>query len=225
MSPVLSVLTRNRDFRYLFLAELVVFGGDWFALIPLMNAAARPHRQWSARGAGVRRRHHGERAAAPVRRHPRRPGGPAQDHDVRELRARWPRSRCCSPYGRPGRPGSVRWRSGWRPGRRRSTSRPPARRCRTWSTPRTCRGQRPGRQRLGHHAGGRGVAGRRRQPVHQLVRLFRPHHRVPAGRGGTELRVRGRCRQPVPAPPVRPRCARSGSRSGTSAITRGCSRW
>jgi MFS family permease len=32
---VLSVLTRHRDFRRLFLAELVVFGGDWFAVIPL----------------------------------------------------------------------------------------------------------------------------------------------------------------------------------------------
>jgi MFS family permease len=32
---VLSVLTRHRDFRRLFLAELVVFGGDWFAIIPL----------------------------------------------------------------------------------------------------------------------------------------------------------------------------------------------
>ena len=37
MAPVLSVLTRNRDFRYLFLAELVVFGADWFALIPLVG--------------------------------------------------------------------------------------------------------------------------------------------------------------------------------------------
>ncbi len=37
MAPTLSVLTRNRDFRYLFLAELVVFGGDWFALIPLIS--------------------------------------------------------------------------------------------------------------------------------------------------------------------------------------------
>lgn len=33
----LSVLTRNRDFRNLFLAELVVFGGDWFAMIPLIT--------------------------------------------------------------------------------------------------------------------------------------------------------------------------------------------
>lgn len=33
---VLSVLTRNRDFRRLFAAELVMFGGDWFAVIPLM---------------------------------------------------------------------------------------------------------------------------------------------------------------------------------------------
>ncbi len=33
---VLSVLTRHRDFRRLFLAELVVFGGDWFAVIPLL---------------------------------------------------------------------------------------------------------------------------------------------------------------------------------------------
>lgn len=37
MAPTLSVLTRNRDFRCLFLAELVVFGGDWFALIPLLT--------------------------------------------------------------------------------------------------------------------------------------------------------------------------------------------
>jgi MFS family permease len=37
VAPTVSVLTRNRDFRYLFLAELVVFGGDWFALIPLVS--------------------------------------------------------------------------------------------------------------------------------------------------------------------------------------------
>ena len=37
MAPTLSVLTRQRDFRYLFLAELVVFGGDWFVLIPLVT--------------------------------------------------------------------------------------------------------------------------------------------------------------------------------------------
>jgi MFS family permease len=34
--PVISVLTRHRDFRRLFFAQLVVFGGDWFAVIPLM---------------------------------------------------------------------------------------------------------------------------------------------------------------------------------------------
>lgn len=37
MPSVLSVLARHRDFRRLFLAELVVFGGDWFAVIPLMS--------------------------------------------------------------------------------------------------------------------------------------------------------------------------------------------
>lgn len=37
MTSPLSVLTRNRDFRYLFFAECVVFGGDWFALIPLIS--------------------------------------------------------------------------------------------------------------------------------------------------------------------------------------------
>jgi predicted MFS family arabinose efflux permease len=37
VAPTLSVLTRQRDFRYLFLAELVVFGGDWFVLIPLLT--------------------------------------------------------------------------------------------------------------------------------------------------------------------------------------------
>lgn len=32
----LSVLTRYRDFRRLFLAQLMVFGGDWFVLVPLL---------------------------------------------------------------------------------------------------------------------------------------------------------------------------------------------
>ena len=32
-----SVLTRNRDFRHLFAAELVMFGGDWFVMIPLLT--------------------------------------------------------------------------------------------------------------------------------------------------------------------------------------------
>ncbi|GAA0801990.1 MFS transporter [Spirilliplanes yamanashiensis] len=31
-----SVLSRNRDFRRLFLAELVVFGSDWFVMVPLL---------------------------------------------------------------------------------------------------------------------------------------------------------------------------------------------
>jgi MFS family permease len=33
----LSVLTRNRDFRLLFAAQLVIFGGDWFVMIPLLG--------------------------------------------------------------------------------------------------------------------------------------------------------------------------------------------
>jgi len=32
-----SVLTRNRDFRNLFAAELVTFGADWFVMIPLLT--------------------------------------------------------------------------------------------------------------------------------------------------------------------------------------------
>ncbi|KWV30294.1 MFS transporter [Micromonospora rifamycinica] len=36
MSSPLSVLVRNRDFRNLFLAELVVFGADWFVMVPLL---------------------------------------------------------------------------------------------------------------------------------------------------------------------------------------------
>lgn len=36
MPPSLSVLTRNRDFRRLFAAELVVFGADWFVMVPLL---------------------------------------------------------------------------------------------------------------------------------------------------------------------------------------------
>lgn len=36
MSSPISVLTRNRDFRYLFCAELVVFGADWFVMVPLL---------------------------------------------------------------------------------------------------------------------------------------------------------------------------------------------
>jgi MFS family permease len=34
--PTLSVLTRNRDFRRLFAAEMVVFGSDWFVMVPLL---------------------------------------------------------------------------------------------------------------------------------------------------------------------------------------------
>jgi MFS family permease len=37
VASTFSVLTRQRDFRYLFVAELIVFGGDWFALIPLVT--------------------------------------------------------------------------------------------------------------------------------------------------------------------------------------------
>jgi MFS family permease len=36
VASVFSVVTRNRDFRRLFGAELVVFGSDWFVLIPLL---------------------------------------------------------------------------------------------------------------------------------------------------------------------------------------------
>src|SRR5690606_23781199 len=36
VAPTLSVLTRHRDFRRPFLAELAVFGGDWFVLVPLL---------------------------------------------------------------------------------------------------------------------------------------------------------------------------------------------
>jgi MFS family permease len=36
VSSPLSVLVRNRDFRNLFLAELVVFGADWFVMVPLL---------------------------------------------------------------------------------------------------------------------------------------------------------------------------------------------
>jgi MFS family permease len=41
VSAPLSVLTRNRDFRRLFAAELVIFGGDWFVIIPLLGLLAR----------------------------------------------------------------------------------------------------------------------------------------------------------------------------------------
>ncbi|WP_306210945.1 MFS transporter [Actinoplanes sp. RD1] len=36
MPTPFSVLTRNRDFRRLFAAELVVFGADWFVMVPLL---------------------------------------------------------------------------------------------------------------------------------------------------------------------------------------------
>nr|BFE68232.1 hypothetical protein GCM10020092_015330 [Actinoplanes digitatis] len=36
MATPFSVLTRNRDFRRLFAAELVVFGADWFVMVPLL---------------------------------------------------------------------------------------------------------------------------------------------------------------------------------------------
>jgi MFS family permease len=36
VAAAFSVVTRNRDFRRLFLAELVVFGSDWFVMVPLL---------------------------------------------------------------------------------------------------------------------------------------------------------------------------------------------
>ncbi|MDM4720540.1 MFS transporter [Micromonospora sp. WMMA1363] len=36
MPSILSVLRRNGNFRNLFLAELVVFGADWFVMVPLL---------------------------------------------------------------------------------------------------------------------------------------------------------------------------------------------
>jgi MFS family permease len=36
VASTVSVLTRNRSFRRLFLAELVVFGADWFVMVPLL---------------------------------------------------------------------------------------------------------------------------------------------------------------------------------------------
>ncbi|HWH00490.1 MAG TPA: MFS transporter [Pilimelia sp.] len=41
MASPLSVLIRNRDFRNLFLAELVVFGADWFVVVPLLDLLPR----------------------------------------------------------------------------------------------------------------------------------------------------------------------------------------
>jgi MFS family permease len=38
---LISVLTRYRDFRKLFAAELVMFGGDWFVLVPLLTLLPR----------------------------------------------------------------------------------------------------------------------------------------------------------------------------------------
>ncbi|MFC0530909.1 MFS transporter [Phytohabitans kaempferiae] len=36
MASPLSLLTRNRDFRNLYAAEMVVFGADWFVMVPLL---------------------------------------------------------------------------------------------------------------------------------------------------------------------------------------------
>jgi MFS family permease len=35
--PVLTVLAKNRDFRLLFFSEIILFGGDWFVMIPLLT--------------------------------------------------------------------------------------------------------------------------------------------------------------------------------------------
>ncbi|WP_426510411.1 MFS transporter [Dactylosporangium sp. McL0621] len=37
MPPALSVLTRNKDFRNLFTADLIGLGADWFVMIPLLT--------------------------------------------------------------------------------------------------------------------------------------------------------------------------------------------
>lgn len=35
-NPYLDLLKRNRDFRRVFVSELVSLGGDWFAVVPLL---------------------------------------------------------------------------------------------------------------------------------------------------------------------------------------------
>lgn len=41
MGRALSLIRRNADFRRLFIAQLVVFGGDWFVIIPLLALLAK----------------------------------------------------------------------------------------------------------------------------------------------------------------------------------------
>ena len=41
MRPYVSLVRRNPDFRKVYVATLVSLGGDWFALIPLLNLLAR----------------------------------------------------------------------------------------------------------------------------------------------------------------------------------------
>jgi MFS family permease len=36
VSTPFSIVARNRDFRHLFMSQLVVFGGDWFVMVPLL---------------------------------------------------------------------------------------------------------------------------------------------------------------------------------------------
>ena len=57
MASPLSVFLRNRDFRGLFVAELVVFGADWFVVVPLLVLLPELTGSGTWGGAGAGRRH------------------------------------------------------------------------------------------------------------------------------------------------------------------------
>jgi MFS family permease len=51
MSPYVDLLRRNKDFRRVFVSELVSLGGDWFAVVPLL--ALLPHLTGSGAWGGI----------------------------------------------------------------------------------------------------------------------------------------------------------------------------
>ena len=224
MAPVLSVLTRNRDFRYLFLAELVVFGGDWFALIPLigllhdLTGSGLPGALALAADTAVNALLLPFAGAVADRLRP------PKDHDDGEPgRDRVDRAAVRRPLARSS-PSSARSRSGWPPRPRRSTRRPPAPPCRTWSRPRTCRPPTPWPAAPGapcSWSARRWAACSTSSPARTSASpstvacllvaaglVWRVRRPMQAARTGAP-RTRGR----------------SGSRWTTSATTRGCCRW
>ena len=160
-APYLRLLRENPSFSRLYAAQLISFGGDWFATVALLGLSLELTGSSALAALVLVLQTGGFAITAPIA------GNLADRFDRRKLmvaadlaafRLRSPsswraiRERC----------GSRSWRSRSWPSALRSSSQARRPRCRTWSTRSAAGSERAAGVGVGHDAGGRRRAGRRR---------------------------------------------------------------